>query len=247
MLRTEDLFDDVKQLNKKKKRKQELRKTIKKTIRKRNSFKKNKFKAVIDGTLRTQYENIYESHLKLLGIPYHINTIFCFTCNNFYDYADVSNLPRKCMVCQVEFWRPDGKGNNENKGMLCRPDIIIDWNTDETKSMYRKHRQHHNLEDIKRYQADYLKKIGILRVDGGIHEKRRVKMRDYHQYQDFKERHIKVFIITNDDIDMLLDKQDNGASLLKHCHLVSGAVLDDALYHEYCQDKDFKYRTSRPL
>lgn len=204
-------------------------------------------KGVMNGpqSIRTRYELLYESYCKLLGQPYIINSVFCFTCNNYYYYGDNLSMPKRCQVCNVDFCKADR--DTHEKGHLARPDFIIDFNNDEARLQYKKDVQYHRLDNIKLYQDEYLKKVGIVRIDGGIHNKKRVMIRDYWQYMDFKTRGIKVFIVQNDDLDELLSKKDNGKSILELCKSIGDAILDEQKYLEYSKGPEYLSRIRKPF
>ena len=228
------------------KKKAQLRSLMKKVAKPKRVRKATKLKKVLDDTdsIRTKYELVFESYLKLLGQPYLINQVFCFTCGNFYHYGEQQSCPKKCQVCQINFYRT-GRKFDDDSGHLSRPDFILDFNNDEARLQYRKDVQYHRLDNIKLYQSEYLKKIGVVRIDGSIHDKKRQKIKDYWQYMSFKEKGVKVFIIQNDDIDRML--ADNGKELLEHCHLIGNCCIDEADYLKYCQNKDFLERVNKPF
>lgn len=230
----------------KRKRKQGLKQLMRR-VNPKTSSKKKGSTGVMNGphSIRTRYELLYESYSKLLGQPYIINSVFCFTCNNYYYYGDNLSMPKRCQVCNVDFCKAD-KDTHE-KGHLARPDFIIDFNNDEARLQYKKDVQYHRLDNIKLYQSEYLKKVGIVRIDGGIHSKKRVMIRDYWQYMDFTDRGIKVFIVLNDDLDELLAKKDNGKSLLELCKSIGDAILDEQKYLEYSKGPEFLSRIRKPF
>jgi hypothetical protein len=229
------------------KRKAQLKQLMNKVTKKRVKKSKPQRRALNqEGSIRTTYEKIYESYCKLLGQPYLIDHVYCFNCNNFYWYGDSLSYPKKCQVCQVDFTGKDKKKINEELH-IARPDFIIDFNTNENRIKYKQDAQYHRLNNIKKYQQEYLKKIGIIRIDGGVHNRYHVQKRDYFQYLDFKERCVKVFIVKNDLIDELLDRKDNGKSLLELVKNIGDAVIDEELYKRYTEDRDFKEYTKKPF
>ena len=230
------------------KKKAQLRSLMKKVAKPKRVRKATKLKKVLEDTdsIRTKYELVFESYLKLLGQPYLINQVFCFTCGNFYYYGEQQSCPKKCQVCQINFYRT-GRKFDDDSGHLSRPDFILDFNNDEARLQYRKDVQYHRLDNIKLYQSEYLKKIGVIRLDGSIHDKHKQMIKDYWQLQGFKEKGVKVFIVRNEEIDDLLAIKDNGKSLLVLCKDIGDAIIDESLYNIYIQNKDFIERTKRPF
>ena len=153
--------------------------------------KKNPFggKGMInDHSIRTHHEEIFESHLKLLAMPYLINHIFCFNCSNFYKFNDQISVPKKCQVCRTYFHYSSSLGSNQNEinkskndeeddkipqriSHMSRPDFILDFNTDKDRAKYKHDCIHHKTDDIKFYQHDYLSKICVIRIDVSINQK----------------------------------------------------------------------------
>lgn len=201
-------------------------------------------------SIRTHHEEIFESYLKLLGQPYLINQIFCFGCNNFYTYGDCLVPPKKCQVCNGVFHihsvikriHTTSRSNH-----IARPDFILDFNSDEMRIKYKHDTHHHQAQKIQDYRDEYMKKVSIIRIDGSIHQKKTQRIKDYHQYNSFRDAGVKVFIVQNIDIDDLLSINDNGRSMLKLCKYIGDATIDDKLYEEYCKGGDFKERISRPF
>lgn len=214
---------------------------------------KTKFKAIIDpNTIRTTYEEIYESYCKLLGQTYHINMVWCFSCDNFYKFGSTTNMPKRCHICGVDFYSPSTsylKGNgNFRLGYFSRPDFVLDLNTTEMRAQYHNDVIYQRLDNIMKYHAKYMEKVGIVRIDGGVHNTHNQKKKDYKQYTSFKDSGIKVFIVTNEDIDNLLEVQDNGKSMLEKCKFIGDCVLDNDMYNNvYCKDKDFLERVTCPV
>lgn len=236
-------------------RKQELSKKVQ-FFRKKGSKSKNKktkYRAIIDpNTIRTSYEEIYESYCKLLGQFYHINTVWCFSCDNFYKFGSTTNMPKKCHVCGIDFYSPETKhkiGRGVYRlGYFSRPDFVIDHNSEEMRAQYHSDVINQRLDNIMKYHTKYIEKVGIVRIDGGVHRLFNQQKKDYKQYTSFKDSGIKVFIITNEDIDNLLEIGDNGKSMLAKCKFIGDCVLDNKLYNEvYCQDKDFRERIVCPV
>lgn len=193
------------------------------------------------GSTRTRYERIYESYCKLLGQPYIIDSIFCFFCNNFYYYGDIAALPKRCRVCLNDFHLPI----SEKKGCAARPDFIIDFNNPEARQQYNHDTHHRMMQNISLYREEYMKKVGIVRIDGTVHNTHTQAVKDYWQVENFKNAGVKVFIVTNDDIDRML--QNNGKELLEHAHMIGDCIIHEDDYIKYCQNKDYLERTKRPF
>lgn len=245
-----------KKINKLERRKKKLalERYMKRIYRKKRitRTKKGKGEMISPSTsIRTHHEEIFESYLKLLGQPYLINQIFCFGCNNFYTYGDHLMPPKKCQVCNGIFHihsvikriHTTSRSNH-----IARPDFILDFNTEEMRARYKHDTHHHQAQKIEEgYRAEYMKKVSIIRIDGSIHQKKTQRIKDYHQYNSFRDAGVKVFIVQNIDIDDLLSINDNGRSMLKLCKYIGDATIDDKLYAEYCKGGDFKERISRPF
>ena len=45
------------------------------------------------------------------------------------------------------------------------------------------------------------KTLGVIRIDGAIHQKKRIKNKDYFQTRNFLDQGVKVFIVENSDIN----------------------------------------------
>lgn len=43
--------------------------------------------------------------------------------------------------------------------------------------------------------------VGIIRIDGGVHKKKRINNKDFWQTQSFFECKVRVFIVKNEDIN----------------------------------------------
>lgn len=231
------------------KRKLALKKTMRKlTPRRKKAANKRSKKIMINSSsdsIRTRYEEIYESYLRLLGQPYLINQIYCFDCGNFYQYQDILKSPKKCQVCQTIFHKPGSKDGRIS--YLARPDFILDFNNPEARLQYKHDCNHHRLNNIKLYQSQYMQKVAVIRIDGSIHNKQSQRIKDWHQYKNFCERGIKVFIVTNDDVDKLL-QENNGDGLLKLAHQIGNCVIDEELYTDYITNNlDFRERVTKPF
>lgn len=211
--------------------------------RKKQQNKKSK-NIVQQGNIRTIYELKFESYLKLLDIPYYIDCIWCFKCSNFYYYGNNDYIPKVCMVCREKFY-----DEKERIAYFARPDFIFDFNIDDDRLKYRFDTHHHKMSSIQTYKDNYFQKIGIVRIDGGVHDKHNVRVKDYRHYQWFCEKNVKLFIVKNDLIDELLTaRKDNGKAMLELCHMIGDAVIDKDKYIEYCNnDKDFQESVKKPI
>jgi hypothetical protein len=218
-----------------------------KTKAQNKKVKTTMFKPMEAGTdsVRTFYEKIYESYCKLLGQPYLIDNIYCFTCGNFYQYIDTVKTPKKCQVCNVVFHVPHNKDGRTS--YLSRPDFIIDFNNNEARLQYKYDTNHRRVDNIRLYQSEYVKKVGIIRIDGSIHNKQSQRIKDYHQYINFRDHGLKVFIVKNEMIDDLLNKKDNGKSVLELCKSIGDCIIDEGEYIKYCRNKDFLEYTMKPF
>jgi hypothetical protein len=200
-------------------------------------------------SVRTHHEEIFESYLKLLGQPYLINQIFCFGCKNYFHYGDHITPPRKCQVCGCAFTIAGlyKKKKTKEVNHIARPDFILDFNNEINKARYKHDTHHKNPEGISEYRDEYMKKVGVIRIDGSIHQKKSQRIKDYWQYKSFREAGVKVFIVQNFDMDELLSINDNGRSLLKLCKYIGDCILCDQMYEEYCKGGDFSERVSCPF
>lgn len=213
------------------------------TVKRKKKSNKRSHNIIIPANIRTIYEQKFESYLKLLDIPYYVDYVFCLRCGNMYYYGNNDYIPKTCMVCMEKFYSP-----KEKRAYLARPDIILDFNDDDIRLRYRQDCQHHRINSINNYKKEYFTKISIVRIDGSVHDKQTTRIKDYIQYKTFVELGVKVFIVRNEDIDkLLLDRKDNGKELLKLCHMIGDATIDEEKYKEYCQDKDFIERTMKPV
>lgn len=212
-------------------------------------------------SIRTHHEEIFESYLKLLAMPYLINHIFCFNCCNFYKYGDQISIPKKCQVCRTYFHyssmgqketNQDCQSEKDDKtpqriSHMSRPDFILDFNTDKQRAKYKHDTIHHKTDEIKEYQREYLSKVCIIRIDGSIHQKQSQMIKDYHQYMNYTQAGVKVFIVQNDDIDDLLAKKDAGRSLLQLCHYIGECTINNDKYEKHRRSKAFQELVRRPF
>lgn len=191
-----------------------------KHIKKRKYFK-NKTHNIDyygDGPVRTKFEYMAEGLLKEVGMSYRINQVFCFTCNNFYQYESM-NYPERCVICGITF-----KG--DSKGFCSRPDFILVQ--DESSSWIK--------------PFDDLSKIGILRIDGGVHKgSKATRITDYHILNAYRERKIKVFIIENETFVKKTVKE-----LREFFKEIKLMMENDALYQKYANSKHFEELTFCP-
>jgi hypothetical protein len=220
-------------------------------IKRRLSTKKTKprtqrtrHKAMESSTsVRTFYERQYEAYCKLLGQPIVIDNVFCFTCGNFYWYGDNPAFPKKCQVCRVEF-HTDGK----KPAYMARPDFILDFNNSQARLQYQSDCMNHNTPNIKLYRNEYMKKVGVVRIDGGVHDTKSQSIKDYKQWKNFCDQGIKLFIVKNEDIDLMLEeRKDNGKSMLELCRSIGECVIDEAEYIKYTKSPEFQERTRKPM
>jgi hypothetical protein len=249
---TEELYKRKALKYERRRKKTALRKLMRKVQPRKTKAQNKKSKTVYKpmttmeaDSVRTFYEKIFESYCKLLGQPYLIDNIFCFTCGNFYQYIDTVKTPKKCQVCNVVFHVPHNKDGRTS--YLARPDFVIDFNNNDARIQYKYDTNHRRVDNINLYQKEYLKKVGIIRIDGSIHNKQSQRVKDYWQYKNFREHGLKVFIVTNDDLDRLLSIKDNGKSVLELCKSIGDAIIDEGEYLKYCMDLDFIERTTRPF
>lgn len=244
------------------KRKQALERFVKKIYPKKRryttvSISKIKSGMLSDSSIRTHHEEVFESYLKMLELPYLINQIFCFNCSNYYNYGDQISIPKKCQVCRSYFHTTSGSEKVDQKenesdfpmriSCMSRPDFVLDYNTDELRDLYRTHTRHHKIENIKEYQEEYMSKVSIVRIDGSIHQKQSQMVKDYHQYMNYSCRGVKVFIVQNELIDDMISIKDNGKSLLKMCHDIGEATINPILYEKYHKSKDFQALIKKPF
>ena len=125
--------------------------------------------------IHTIYEMYIWQLLKFLEIPFEIDRILCFECGGARFYWNSDQLPEMCL---------NGYHRME-KGSFCIPDIII---IDQRAPMPI---QTHSIG----YEAS---KMSILRVDGEVHNKRRVKCRDRGQEKELKRLKIPYFVTENE-------------------------------------------------
>ena len=174
-----------------------------------------------DGAVRTKFEYLLQGFLEEASVPYLVNQVFCFSCDNFFPYEN-KDVPEHCPYCHVNF-----KG--DIKGHLSRPDfIIMSWGNEP---------DYYPLRGV-----TPPKHIGIIRVDGAVHQaKKSTRISDYHILQAFKEREIKVFIIPN---DMLLEKSVK--ELREFVQEIKLMMSDMDLYEKYTQSKSYEELTFCP-
>lgn len=85
------------------------------------------------------------------------------------------------------------------------------------------------------------KTIGVIRIDGNIHQKKRIKNKDYWQTTNFLEAGVRVFIVNNSDINP--KRPDYAPNFAPHAlALLFKRLLDEpALYDRlYLESKFFK-------
>lgn len=125
--------------------------------------------------VHTLYEEYVWKLLKFLDIPFEIDRIVCFQCNGARFYWNSDQLPEMCLVGL----------HRMVKGSFCIPDVII------VDKRYGVPVQTHTLG----YEHC---KMSILRVDGEVHNKRRVKSRDKGQERELNRLKIPYFVSEND-------------------------------------------------
>lgn len=193
--------------------------------RKRKSYYKNKLHNIDyygDGPVRTKFEYTAESFLREAGIPFHLNQVFCFTCNDFYPY-EARDMPRQCARCAIPFI-------GERKGNMSRPDFILDFN--------------HVLEFPYGggLRDNDLTKLGILRIDGEPHVfNKATRIADYWIRQAFNDRGIKVFIIRNETFfeKTVQELRDIFSEIKK-------MMSNNELYEKYVNSKHYQELTYCP-
>jgi hypothetical protein len=190
-------------------------------MKRKSKYFRNKMNCVDyygDAAIRTKYEYMAESFLKEAGIPYHINQVFCFTCDKFYSFES-REMPSQCALCKISF-----KGIE--KGCISRPDFILDFSDFDSSVQIRNKRS----------------RIGILRIDGAVHDRiKATRISDYHILQSFKERGIKVFIIKNEELAEKTIKEIR--EMFSNIKLM---MEDDNLYDKYINSKEYKSKTFCP-
>lgn len=113
--------------------------------------------------------------LKFLEIPFEIDRILCFECGGARFYWNSDQLPEMCL---------NGLHRME-KGSFCVPDVIL---ADKRAPM-----------PIQTHSVGYEPcKMSVLRVDGEVHNKRRVKCRDRGQERELKRLKIPYFVVENE-------------------------------------------------
>lgn len=121
----------------------------------------------------TIYEVYVQRLLKYLDIPFLTNHVLCFECGaHFYHPSD------KQPTCAIGL-------HQMPKGSFCRPDIIIE---DKRAPM-----------PLQSRTSDYIPcRFSVLRIDGEVHEKRRVIKRDRAQEKELDGLNIPFFVSDNE-------------------------------------------------
>jgi hypothetical protein len=202
--------------------------------------------------IRTRYEFLFEKYLKALGTPFLINQVMCFRCGNFYQYTSSFEIPKYCAVCKNSFHTKarmvgDKTLNIVPRSYLSRPDFILDFNNRTDRIRYSKDCQRGDLLSISQYVKEYFSKVAMVRIDGGVHMRKYQRIKDYHQYNNYKERGIKVFIVQNDELDEMVERRDECKGILKLCDQIAKATVNERLYERYCSSPDFKERVNCPF
>ena len=200
----------------------------------------------MEEAIRTKQEKTLEIAFKRLEIPYLINQIYCFECGNYFEWV-LHKLPE---LCPIGRHRMDGA-----YGKIAVPDFILIKKRHELGPVPK------NSNEIR--QTSTYEELGIIRVDGPIHEKKRIEIRDKFQTQNFLKRGIKVFVVDNSEID---GREPIRKIKTKHLKLVMRApnfimppwihltmakffwdcMNNSKLYETYINDPDIKYRLDLP-
>lgn len=121
----------------------------------------------------TIYELYVQRLLKYLDIPFLTNHVLCFDCGAHF-YHPSSAKP----TCAVGL-------HDMTTGSFCRPDVIIE---DKRAPM-----------PVQTHTEEFVApRFSILRIDGEIHEKKRVIKRDRAQERDLNRLNIPFFVSDND-------------------------------------------------
>lgn len=167
--------------------------------------------------IRTKYEYMAQGFLEEVGIPYHINQVFCFSCNKFYPFESFE-MPSRCGLCNISFQGID-------KGCISRPDFILDLDCYD---------EHNGILNFK--------KIAVLRIDGAVHDRiKSTRISDYHILQSFRDRGIKVFIIRNETFVEKTVKELR--DIFTDIKLM---MENDALYEKYINTNEYIEMTYCP-
>lgn len=201
--------------------------------------------------IRTRYEFLFEKYLKALGAPFLINQVMCFRCGNFYQYTSSFEIPRCCTICKNSFHTKTKIGSKVltivPRSYLSRPDFILDFNIRADRLKYAKDCMKGDLKAIGEYKKEYFARVSMIRIDGGVHMRKYQRIKDYHQYQNYKEKGIKVFIVQNDELDEMIERRDEGKGILRLCDQIMKATINERLYERYCSSKDFQERVRCPF
>lgn len=136
----------------------------------------------MDKPIHTIYEAYVARLLDYLDIPYEIDRLICFECNGARFYWPRSEIH----TCQIGM-------HVMQKGQFCRPDFLI---VDKRAPMPL---QTHTIgyEPIK---------MSVLRIDGEIHDKKRIMARDRAQERELKRIGMEYFVIDNEELKWEADK-----------------------------------------
>lgn len=102
-------------------------------------------------------------------------------------------------------------GHLFEKGDFCRPDFILEW--------------------------PKKKRVGVVMVNGGIHDRNRVRKRDKAIIRDLLDRKVRVFVVLNEEIDKVVKE--------KSVELVAdiwSCMKSDSMYAKYIKGGDYQER-----
>lgn len=119
----------------------------------------------------TKSELLLRTAFEEIKVPVLTDQVYCFLCDNHFSWVSDKSLPSFCNVCG-RYW---------NKGEVAYPDMVIRWY-------------------FMGLTGGLQTRQGIIRVDGGVHQKRRQANHDYWQVKDFRQRGWRVFIILNEEL-----------------------------------------------
>jgi hypothetical protein len=168
--------------------------------------------------IRTRYEFYVDKLLNFLEIPHQINQILCFTCSGAYFYWSDSSLPEQCAVGLHRL----------TKGDFARPDFILGG---------------------KKFPMPVKDKspISVLRIDGGIHDKRIQMKKDKAQERCLRDLHIPYFVSENefwcDNNGKFSERVDWARIPARHLDYLLGTwvqTIHPSIYKKYQDLKEIK-------